>query len=242
MIKRIFDLAASLILLTFFSPILLLFFFLVWIQDFHNPLYISYRVGRKEKPFKMIKLRSMVVNADKCGVDSTSNSDSRITRVGKIIRAYKLDELTQLWNVIIGDMSIVGPRPNVKRETDLYTSNERLLLSIRPGITDYASIVFADEGDILKDSNDPNIDYNQLIRPGKGMLGLFYVENSNFFMDIRVCIYTAVSFVSRELSLKLVSSDLKLYGANQEIIKIAERVEPLIPRPPIGSSEIVIRR
>jgi len=121
MIKRALDIAISLIGLTCFSPILLFASILVWSNDKKSPFYVPPRVGKKGTIFYMVKLRSMVVNADKAGIDSTSNSDQRITSIGKIIRKYKLDELTQLWNVLRGDMSLVGPRPNVKAEVDIYT-------------------------------------------------------------------------------------------------------------------------
>ena len=170
-IKRLLDITLSLFGLVIASPILLPVMFLVWKQDRHSPFYVAERMGKKEKPFKMVKMRSMIKNADAQGVDSTSANDMRITPVGHFIRNYKLDELTQLWNVLKGDMSLVGPRPNVKRETDLYTSQEKRLLSVKPGITDFASIVFSDEGEILADKSDPDIAYNQLIRPGKSRLG-----------------------------------------------------------------------
>jgi lipopolysaccharide/colanic/teichoic acid biosynthesis glycosyltransferase len=130
MLKRLFDVTASAFGLVLASPVLLPVMFLVWRQDWYSPFYVATRVGLNNQPFKMIKLRSMVINADKSGVDSTSTNDNRITAVGQFIRRYKLDELTQLWNVIKGDMSLVGPRPNVKRETDLYTPVERKLLDV----------------------------------------------------------------------------------------------------------------
>jgi lipopolysaccharide/colanic/teichoic acid biosynthesis glycosyltransferase len=108
----------------------------------------------------------------------------RITPVGQFIRGYKLDELTQLWNVLKGEMSLVGPRPNVKRETDLYTKVEKDLLTVKPGITDFASIVFSDEGEILSGQSDPDVSYNQLIRPGKSRLGLFYIKVRSIKTDI----------------------------------------------------------
>ena len=157
--KRTFDIVISSIGLIFSIPILLPTMFLVWVQDRCSPFYIASRVGKNGVLFHMVKLRSMVINADKSGVDSTSSSDIRITFVGHLLRRYKLDELTQLWNVLKGDMSLVGPRPNVKRETDLYTLEERKLLIVRPGITDFASIVFYDEGEVLKDTKDPDIAY-----------------------------------------------------------------------------------
>jgi lipopolysaccharide/colanic/teichoic acid biosynthesis glycosyltransferase len=216
--------------------------FLVWIQDWHSPFYIAPRVGKKEKLFRMFKLRSMIVNADKSGVDSTSSNDKRITGVGRFIRKYKLDELTQLWNVLLGDMSLVGPRPNVKRETDLYTLEEKKLLTVKPGITDFSSIVFSDEGDILKDQIDPDIAYNQLIRPGKSMLGIFYIENRNFLLDIKLIFLTIVAIVSKEKALVNLVEILRKFNANSLILQIASRQENLVPMPPPGAKNIVTNR
>jgi lipopolysaccharide/colanic/teichoic acid biosynthesis glycosyltransferase len=240
--KRIFDFILALIGLIISSPILLPVIFLVWIQDWHSPFYIAPRVGKGEKPFKMLKLRSMIVNADKSGVDSTSSNDKRITGVGRFIRKYKLDELSQLWNVLIGDMSLVGPRPNVKRETDLYTIEEKKLLTVRPGITDFSSIVFSDEGDILKDQSDPDIAYNQLIRPGKSMLGIFYIEKRNFLIDIKLVYLTVIAIISKEKALKSLVTILKKLDATDLLINIASRKQNLYPMPPPGASNIVTNR
>jgi lipopolysaccharide/colanic/teichoic acid biosynthesis glycosyltransferase len=190
----------------------------------------------------MVKLRSMVVNADKTGVDSTASNDRRITPVGHFIRKYKLDELTQLWNVLKGDMSLVGPRPNVKRETDLYTAEERGLLAVKPGITDLASLVFADEGDILRDQADPDIAYNQLIRPGKGMLGLFYIQHRSFLVDLYLCVLTAMAIVSRRRMLDALQGVLAGLGAPPALLRLASRSSPLVPMPPPGSDRIVTAR
>ena len=157
LIKRIFDIVLSLFGILLLSPLIVFVILLIWVNDFKSPFYISERIGKDEKSFKIIKLRTMIVGADLRGVDSTAANDKRITPIGHIIRSYKLDELTQLWNVLKGDMSLVGPRPNVKRETDIYTSTEKSLLSVRPGITDFASIVFSDEGKILSGKFDPDI-------------------------------------------------------------------------------------
>ena len=185
MIKRSFDIFTSFFGLLFLSPILFLAIFLVWKEDKRSPFYVTKRLGKNNKLFKMIKLRSMSVDADKSGVVSSSDNDIRITSIGQKIRRYKLDEFIQLWNVLIGDMSLVGPRPNVKDETDLYTNIEKKLLSVRPGITDFSSIVFSDEGNILKEKNNPDLAYNQLIRPWKSRLGLIYVKNRSFLLDIK---------------------------------------------------------
>ena len=107
--------------------------FSIFLQDYHSPFYIAPRMGRGEKPFRMVKFRSMVIRADKSGVDSTAGDDPRITSLGRFIRRFKLDEIPQLWNVLLGQMSLVGPRPNVERETILYTNDEKRLLSVRPG-------------------------------------------------------------------------------------------------------------
>jgi lipopolysaccharide/colanic/teichoic acid biosynthesis glycosyltransferase len=184
----------------------------------------------------------MIINADKSGVDSTSSNDKRITGVGRFIRKYKLDELTQLWNVLLGDMSLVGPRPNVKRETDLYTLEEKKLLTVKPGITDFSSIVFSDEGDILKDQSDPDIAYNQLIRPGKSMLGIFYIENRSFLLDIKLIFLTIVAIVSKKKALVNLVEILKQFNANSLILQIASREENLIPMPPPGAKNIVTNR
>lgn len=224
------------------SPVLLVFAVLIYLQDFKNPLYLAPRVGKDEKPFRMIKLRSMIVNADKSGVDSTASDDRRITRVGALVRKFKLDELTQLINVAKGDMGLVGPRPNVKRETDLYTAAEKRLLTVRPGITDLASIVFSDEGDILHGSADPDLDYNQLVRPGKGYLGLFYIDNRGLFLDIRIMWLTVLAILSRRRALSGVVSILRSRNAPDSLIALAEREAPLTPMPPPGATTIVTDR
>lgn len=240
--KRLLDIFASAFGLVAFSPVLLPVIFLVWLQDRHSPFYVAPRIGINDVPFKMIKLRSMIVNADRSGVDSTATNDKRITRVGHFIRRFKLDEMTQLWNVFLGDMSLVGPRPNVKRETDLYTHEERRLLSVKPGITDFASIVFSDEGEILKNQIDPDLAYNQLIRPGKGYLGLFYIDHRSFLLDIKLCLLTMIAIFDRQRALRGVLSILTGLGAKPMLLTITARKTPLVPMPPPGSSKIVTSR
>ena len=215
---------------------------LVWLQDFHSPFYVAPRVGKDGRLFNMVKLRSMIAGADRTGVDSTSADDSRITSVGRFIRKFKLDEFTQLWDVLKGDMSLVGPRPNVKRETDLYTDVEKGLLDVKPGITDFSSIVFSDENDILKDSKDPDIDYNQLIRPWKSRLGLLYVEHRSFLLDCVLVLLTVVALFSREKALWGVNRLLKWLDAPADVIRVAKREELLVPVPPPGLDSVVTSR
>jgi lipopolysaccharide/colanic/teichoic acid biosynthesis glycosyltransferase len=242
MIKRLVDILASFFGLLFFSPILLPTIFLIWKEDKRSPFYVRPRLGKNGKSFKMIKLRSMEVDADKSGVVSSSGSDMRITPIGHKVRKYKLDELTQLWNVLIGDMSLVGPRPNVKDETDLYTNVEKELFSVRPGITDFSSIVFSDEGDILKGKDNPDLVYNQLIRPWKSRLGLIYIKNQSFLLDIKMIIYTLVEIFSKQRSLNWVVSQLKLMNADANVVNISKREEELYPFPPPGTDKVVTKR
>ena len=226
----------------FSMPILLPVILIVWFQDFRSPFYIASRVGKNEVPFNMVKLRSMIVNADKSGVDSTSSSDSRITPIGHLIRKFKLDELTQLWNVLVGEMSLVGPRPNVFSETSIYTNKEKELLLVKPGITDLSSIVFSDEGDILKDKEDPDLSYNQIIRPWKSRLGLVYIENQTLLLDIQLMFYTAVAIISKKYALAWIAKKLQYLNVNGELVEICKREIDLYPYPPPGSNEIVLKR
>jgi lipopolysaccharide/colanic/teichoic acid biosynthesis glycosyltransferase len=240
--KRLFDIVGSALGLLVASPVLVLSMALVWLQDRHSPFHVAKRVGRDGVEFRMVKLRSMVVNADRSKLDSTAADDRRITPIGHLIRRFKVDELTQLWNVLVGDMSLVGPRPNVKRETDLYTTTERRLLSVKPGITDFSSIVFADEGEILVGQSDPAIAYSQLIRPGKGHLGLFYVDNHTLGTDIKLCFLTAVAIVSRSRALRGVQSLLAALGASPQLVEMAGRSRALVPLPPPGADRLVTSR
>jgi len=184
----------------------------------------------------------MVADADKSGVDSTSAQDVRITTTGRLLRTCKLDELPQLWNVLKGDMSLVGPRPNVQRETDIYTPAERSLLNVRPGITDIASIVFSDEGEILIDSEDPDLDYNQLIRPWKSRMGLAYVEKHSLRLDLELIFLTLVAVISRERVLGRLQVVLERLVTDDMLREVARRDRALVPYPPPGSKQIVTHR
>jgi lipopolysaccharide/colanic/teichoic acid biosynthesis glycosyltransferase len=224
------------------SPVLLPAMLAAWLYDRQSPFYVAPRAGRGDTTFAMIKLRSMVVGAARTGVDSTSARDRRITPIGHVIRRFKLDELPQLVNVLKGDMSLVGPRPQVLRETSLYTSIERRLLAVRPGITDFSSIVFADLADILKDQPDADIGYHQLVRPWKSRLGLLYIDHRTFWVDLQIVALTALSIVSRPRALRGVQRMLRRLGASEDLVAIAGRDEPLRPQAPPGSDRIVTTR
>tara|TARA_B100000886_G_scaffold324155_1_gene268577 strand:+ start:38 stop:772 length:735 start_codon:yes stop_codon:yes gene_type:complete len=241
-LKRIFDLFFSIIGLLILLPLLLILIFLIWLQDYETPFYIAKRVGKDGKLFNMIKMRTMIINADKSGVDSTSVNDKRITPLGAFIRKFKLDEFPQLINVIKGEMSLVGPRPNVINETNLYTKKEQAILKVQPGITDIASIVFSDEGEILKESDDPDIDYNQLIRPRKSQLGIFYKENRSLLLDINLILITITAILNKKKAKNILIRVLRRHKATNAILEIVKREKPLIPIPPPGSNSIVTTR
>jgi lipopolysaccharide/colanic/teichoic acid biosynthesis glycosyltransferase len=191
--KRVLDIVLALGGLVVLSPLLLLIG--AWIRiDGPGPIFYSgVRVGRNGMPFRMIKFRTMITDADKTGPSSTTRDDNRITRSGQFIRRFKLDEISQLLNVLRGDMSVVGPRPQVQWAVDLYKPEERLLLAVRPGITDYASLRFRNEAEILAGSSDPDRDYLEKIAPLKISLGLYYVRTYSLFTDLKLIIATALA-------------------------------------------------
>jgi lipopolysaccharide/colanic/teichoic acid biosynthesis glycosyltransferase len=237
--KRLFDFIVALVGLVILSPIIVGIILWIYLYDFHNPLYLPIRVGRNRKDFRMVKFRSMVVNADKIGATSTSKKDPRITPIGHYIRDYKLDEFAQLWNVLVGDMSLVGPRPQVKSHIEqCYTAEEMNLLNVRPGITDFSSIVFSDEGDILKDSTNVDRDYNRLIRPWKSRLGLLYAEKQGFWIDIKLIFLTIQAIINKPNALKKINTILVSLKADSQLVDVCKREKELYPFPPPGSNEI----
>jgi lipopolysaccharide/colanic/teichoic acid biosynthesis glycosyltransferase len=191
--KRLFDVLVSTAGLVVLSPILLVTATLIRLDSEGPILYRALRVGRNGRLFPMYKFRTMVMNADRIGGSSTADDDPRITRVGRVLRAYKLDELPQLINVLLGTMSLVGPRPQVKWAVDLYTPEEREVLAVPPGITDYASLRFPNEGEILRDSTDPDRDYMEKIHPEKMRLSLEYVRCRSFRTDLSILAQTVAT-------------------------------------------------
>lgn len=196
--KRIFDLVFSAVGLVLLSPLLLWAAWRIHREDGGPVFYRGERVGRHGKIFRIYKFRTMVVNAEKIGGSSTADDDPRITRIGLTLRKHKLDELPQLFNVLVGEMSLVGPRPEVKCYTDLFTEEEKAILSVRPGITDWASIWNSDEGSILAGAKDPDKAYMELIRPTKLKLQLLYARNHSFFTDLKIISLTLLGLVKPE--------------------------------------------
>ncbi len=194
-VKRAFDLLVSSVALVFVLPLLLLLAAAIKKEDGGPAFYKGVRIGKEGRPFNMYKLRTMVVNAEKMGASSTPEDDARVTDVGRFLRRYKLDELPQLINVLKGEMSLVGPRPQVPWAVRLYSEEEKRLLTVRPGITDYASIRFRDEGRILKGSPDPDRDYREKVAPEKIRLGLEYITHVSFATDLKLIFATLVNVV-----------------------------------------------
>jgi lipopolysaccharide/colanic/teichoic acid biosynthesis glycosyltransferase len=232
--RRLIDIIFSFCVLALFLPIIVAISLAIWLYDFGSPFYVAHRVGRGRVSFPMVKFRSMVVNADRIGGSSTSATDKRITPVGIIVRHYKLDELPQFWNVLLGQMSVVGPRPNVPEGVSLYSPEELKLLDVRPGVTDLASIVFADEGDILRGHADSDAAYNQLIRPSKSRLGLLCAQHDGIALYVRIIWLTFIALFSRRRALAGVVSVLEELKAPPDLIDISRRSTPLTPGVPPG--------
>lgn len=224
MIKRVLDLAASSLGLVLLSPVLLVI--ALWIKlDSPGPVfYRGLRVGRYGTTFRIFKFRSMLHNAEDMGGTSTPDDDPRVTSIGRFLRKYKLDELPQLINVFLGDMSLVGPRPQVPWAVELYSPEERAILAFRPGITDYASVRFRDEGLILRGSTDPDKDYMAKIHPEKMRLSLEYVKHQSLWLDCNILAHTlAVIFFERNEHLppSTVSADRHNHitrGSTREVV------------------------
>lgn len=188
--KRIFDIVASGIGLILLSPLFIIL--TIWIKcDSIGPVfYKQVRVGRNNMDFQLFKFRSMRVGSDKKGLITVGGHDPRITRSGYYIRKYKLDEFPQLINVFKGDMSLVGPRPEVRKYVDMYTEEQMHVLDVRPGITDLASIRYRNENELLERVNDPDKYYVEVIMPDKLRINLEYVARHSFTFDIRLIFQT----------------------------------------------------
>lgn len=195
MFKRLFDIIVSFTGLLIISPVLLTIALYIKAGGGGPVFYRGLRVGKNGRIFSIYKFRTMVVDAEKIGGVSTADDDPRITIVGKFLRTYKLDELPQLINVLKGEMSIVGPRPEVPSEVETYTDEEKRVLDVQPGITDWASLTFHNEGEILRGSIDPHQTYREKIKPEKMKLAMRYVDNRSFFTDIHIILQTIAMLV-----------------------------------------------
>jgi lipopolysaccharide/colanic/teichoic acid biosynthesis glycosyltransferase len=189
-LKRSFDFVVALAALLVVSPILLILALIIKLGSAGPVFYRGARIGRNGVAFRIFKFRTMVIDAEKLGGSATAEDDPRITPIGRYIRRHKLDEFPQFLNVLVGDMSLVGPRPEVQKYVDMYTEEEKAILDPRPGITDWASIWNSNEAAVLEGSADPEKTYEELIRPTKLALQLFYVRNQSLSADVKILFHT----------------------------------------------------
>ena len=192
---RLFDILFSTVGLLVLSPLFLIIYIIIIIESKGGGFYSQTRVGKNGIPFAIYKFRSMRTDADKHGLITVGGRDPRITRIGYYIRKYKIDELPQLWNVLVGDMSLVGPRPEVQKYVDLYTEEQRKVLSVRPGITDYASIEYVDENILLAKSDDPDKTYIEVVMPAKIKLNMKYINNKSLKEYFKIIFLTLAKIV-----------------------------------------------
>lgn len=192
---RFFDILFSLLGLICLSPLLLIVYLLIRLESSGGGFYCQTRVGKDGKDFRLFKFRSMRTGSDKKGLITVGGHDSRITRMGYFIRRYKIDELPQLLNVLMGDMSLVGPRPEVRKYVDLYTPEQQRILSVRPGVTDYASIEYVDENELLGKADNPDEMYINQIMPDKIRLNMRYIEHHTLGEYFKIIWLTAKNII-----------------------------------------------
>ena len=191
MIKRILDTVLVLVGLIVTAPLFLFIAFAIKLDSSGPVFYNGIRSGKNGKPFRMHKFRSMVENADSKGRPSTAGDDPRLTKIGKFLKKFQLDELPQLFNILKGEMSLVGPRPEVPFYVDMMTKEEKsIILSVRPGMTDWASLWNFHEGEVLRGSDDPEKTYQEKIRPEKIRLQMKYVKEQNLLVDFKIILQT----------------------------------------------------
>jgi len=193
--KRLFDIFFSSIGLILLSPLLLIVSLFIIFDSKGGIFYKQIRIGKNEKVFYLYKFRTMFSNSDKKGLLTVGNNDSRITKIGFYLRKYKLDELPQLINVFLGSMSLVGPRPEVKKYVDLYSAEQKMVLSVKPGITDFASLKYSNENEILAQFDDAEKAYIERIMPDKLQLNLKYINEKNMFVDIKIIVLTLLKII-----------------------------------------------
>ncbi len=195
--KRLFDIVFSMLGIVFVLIPSLIISFLIVVNSRGGVFYRQVRIGKNELPFKIFKFRTMRTESDKAGLLTVGAKDHRVTEVGYYLRKYKIDELPQLLNILLGQMSFVGPRPEVAKYVDLYTVEQRKVLQVRPGLTDFASINFIDENELLSKSSDPERTYIEHIMPQKIEMGLDYVDKMSLKVDLWILMQTFYKIIKR---------------------------------------------
>jgi lipopolysaccharide/colanic/teichoic acid biosynthesis glycosyltransferase len=196
MLKRLFDIISSSVALIILSPILIIISLFIILDSQGGIFYKQIRIGKNEIPFKLFKFRTMSVGSDQKGLITVGKRDSRITKVGYYLRKYKIDELPQLLNIVLNDMSVVGPRPEVEKYVRLYTEEQKEVLKVKPGLTDLASLKYFNENEILDQTIDSEKAYVEEVMPEKLKLNLEYIKNQSFFYDLKLIILTLKRIVS----------------------------------------------
>ncbi len=199
MIKRLFDIIFSLSGILTLSPLFIIIALLIVFDSKGSVFYLQKRVGKDNKDFYLIKFRTMKTHSDKNGLLTIGNKDSRITRSGYFLRKFKLDEFPQLFNVLFGNMSIVGPRPEVRKYVNMYNDEQKRVLKVKPGITDYASIEYINENEILQKATDPENTYIHQVMPHKLSLNLKYIKKTGVLTDLRIIFYTIKKIIMKSL-------------------------------------------
>ena len=179
------------------SPFFILFWMLIKLESKGNPVFVQKRVGKNNVDFNLYKFRTMFPDSERKGSITIGGRDPRITKVGYYLRKFKIDELPQLFNVFLGDMSFVGPRPEVRKYVAMYSNQQLEVLSVKPGITDYASLKYFNENEILGQSKNPDEDYIQIIMPEKLKLNLDYIQDRSFLKDIQIIFKTLMRIIKR---------------------------------------------
>lgn len=234
-LMRLIDIIGGTAGLILSMPFILIATLLIWLEDRHNPFYIAERVGAGGKRFKFLKLRSISTRSGVRPDEIITARDPRVTRLGHWIRASKVDELPQFWHVLRGEMSLVGPRANVQAIVDAFTEEEMRIISVKPGVTDLASIVFLNLGKVLEESNDPKQDYDHLVRPWKSRLALLYVDHQSPALAIRILWLTVLAFINHQRALEGVARISLRFKADPKLARIVRREEQLAPCAPPGA-------
>lgn len=196
MLKRLFDFFSSLVALVFLLPFFFIVAFLIVIEGGFPVFFTQTRIGKNKVPFQLLKFRTMVKDADKLGKITIGKRDPRVTNVGHFLRSYKLDELPQLLNILKGEMSVVGPRPEVEEYVNLYTEEQNKVFLAKPGLTDYASLKYINESEVLAKSSDPNKTYIEEVMPAKLQLNLKYIEEQGLLTDLKIIFKTIGKIIS----------------------------------------------
>lgn len=221
--KRLIDIMLSSVGIIIGFPVIVVFSLLIIGLHRHNPFFVTERIGRNSRMFPLFKLKSMVDGAHFDAITVVTKRDPRVTAVGRIIRRYKIDEFPQFFNVMIGDMSVVGPRPEIPQNGNLFNEAEREMFSVKPGLTGISSIFFFRQSDVLSRFSNPQEAYHRIIRPSKAHFSLFYVFRHNLTMDVELIVLTFVAIFNHALAIRILRARLIAWGAPEQLLDVFDR-------------------